>query len=154
MFIFKQSVIAFLNQAKKQHDDEIGSIKSRLSGRSKRSLTSSSSSKSKLMEAKAKAAALEIKAAFLKERQALRMASEELELRQEIAQAKIEEKVYEQFEMEQNIDGMNDYLETMKVKYTSTPISSQAISCDLVTFPVVSASNVTAVKLQVPAVVN
>lgn len=85
-------MIAFLNQAKKQHDDEIGSIKLRLSGRSKRSLTSSSSSKSKLMEAKAKAAALEIKAAFL------------------------EENVYKQFEMEQNIDGMNDYLETMKVK--------------------------------------
>ena len=86
-------------------------LKSRLSGYSKQSLTSSSSSKSKLMEAKAKAAALEIKAAFLKERQARRMASKELELRQEIAQAKIEEKVYEQFEMEQNIDGMNDYLE-------------------------------------------
>ena len=84
-------------------------LKSRLSGYSKQSLTSSSSSKSKLMEAKAKAAALEIKAAFLKERQARRMASKELELRQEIA--KIEEKVYEQFEMEQNIDGMNDYLE-------------------------------------------
>ena len=154
VFVFKQSVIAFLNQAKKQHDDEIGSIKSRLSGRSKHSLTSSSSSKSKLMEAKAKAAALEIKAAFLKERQALRMASEELELRQEIAQAKIEEKVYEQFEMEQNIDGMNDYLETMKVKYTSTPISSQAISCDQATLPVESISNVTAGKLQVSAVAN
>jgi len=106
------------------------------------------------MEAKAKAAALEIKAAFLKERQALRMASEELELQQEIAQAKIEEKVYEQFEMEQNIDGMNDYLETMKVKYTSTPITSQAISCDQATLPVVSISNVTAGKPQVPAVVN
>ena len=82
------------------------------------------------MEAKAKAAALEIKAAFL------------------------EENVYKQFEMEQNIDGMNDYLETMKVKYTSTPISSQAISCNQATLPVVWISTVTAGKLQVPAVVN
>ena len=106
------------------------------------------------MEAKARAAALEIKAAFLKERQALRMASEELELRQEIVQAKIEEKVYEQFEMEQNIDGMNDYLETMKAKYTSTPISSQAIPCDQVTLSVASLSNVTSGKPHVPAIVN
>jgi len=63
---------------------------------------------------------LEVKAVFLKERQALRMASEELELRQEIAQAKVEEKSYEQFEMEQNIDGMNDYLEKMKVHFFSS----------------------------------
>ena len=55
------------------------------------------------MEAKAKAAALEVKAVFLKERQALRMASEELELRQEIVKAKVEEKLYEQFEMEQTL---------------------------------------------------
>ena len=48
------------------------------------------------------------------------MASEELELRQEIAQAKVEEKSYEQFEMEQNIDGMNDYLEKMKVHFFSS----------------------------------
>lgn len=37
------------------------------------------------------------------------MATEELELRQEIVQAKVEETLYEQFEMEQNSDGMNDY---------------------------------------------
>ena len=120
VFILKQSIIEFLNQAKKQHnDDEISSVRSRLSGRSKHSATSSCSSKTKLMEAKAKAAALEVKAAFLKERQALRMATEELELRQEISQAKVEEKVYEQFEMEQNIDDMNNYLEKMKVQSTS-----------------------------------
>ena len=63
------------------------------------------------MEVMAKAASLEIKAVFLKERQALRMATEELELKQEIAQAKVEEELYEKFEIEQNIDGMNDYLE-------------------------------------------
>lgn len=104
VFTLKQSVIEFLNQAKSQYnDDEIGSVKSRLSNRSKRSATSSCSSKTKLMEAKAKAAALEVKAVFLKERQALRMAKE-------IVQAKVEETLYEQFEMEQNIDGMSDYL--------------------------------------------
>ena len=39
----------------------------------------------KLVEAKTKAATLEVKASFLKEKQALRMATEELELRQQIA---------------------------------------------------------------------
>ena len=76
--MLKQTVFEFLNQAKKQrNDDEISSIRSRLSGRSKHSATSSCSSKTKLMEAKVEAAALEVKAAFLKERQALRMARPE-----------------------------------------------------------------------------
>ena len=39
----------------------------------------------KLVETKTKAATLEVKASFLKEKQALRMATEELELRQQIA---------------------------------------------------------------------
>ena len=39
------------------------------------------------------------------------MASEELELRQRIAEAKAEERTYEEFNEEQNIDGINDYLE-------------------------------------------
>ena len=158
VFTLKQSVIEFLNQAKKQHNDgEISSVRSRLSSRSKRSATSSCSSKTKLMEAKAKAkaASLEIKAAFLKERQALRVATEELELKQEIAQAKVEEELYEQFEMEQNIDDMNDYLEKMKVQSTSTPISSsQAISSSQVTLLVASASNIISKDQQGPAVVN
>ena len=42
----------------------------------------------------------------------------------------------------------------MKAKYTSTPISSQAIPCDQVTVSVASLSNVTSGKPQVPAVVN
>ena len=37
----------------------------------------------KLVEAKTKAATLEVKGSFLKEKQALRMATEELELRQQ-----------------------------------------------------------------------
>ena len=49
------------------------------------------------------------------------MATEELELRQKIAEAKAEEKTYEEFDEEQNIDGMNDYLEDAKAKLTSTP---------------------------------
>ena len=106
------------------------------------------------MEAKAKAAALEVTAVFLKERQALKMATEELELRQEIAQAKVEEKLYEQFELEQNLDGINDYLEKMKVQSTSTPISSQAISSSRVTLPVASATNVISKDQPGPAVVN
>ena len=155
MFTLKQSVIEFLNQANRQYnDEEIGSVRSLLFNRSKHSATSSCSSKTKLIEAKAKAAALEVKAVFLKERQALRMATEELELRQEIAQAKVEERLYEQFELEQNIDGMNDYLEKMKGQSTSTPISSQAISSSQATLPVASASDVISKDQQGPAVVN
>ena len=82
------------------------------------------------------------------------MATEELELRQEIAQAKVEEKLYERLELEQNIDDMNDYLEKMKEQSTSTPISSQAISSSQATLPVASASNVISKDQQGPAVVN
>ena len=42
--------------------------------------------------------ALEVKAAFLKEKQALRIAAEEVELRQQIAEAKVEEKIYQQYD--------------------------------------------------------
>ena len=48
--------------------------------------------KLKSIEAKAKAAALEVRAKFLKDKQALRMTSVELELLQQIAEAKAEEK--------------------------------------------------------------
>ena len=54
------------------------------------------------------------------------MASEELELRQKIAEAKAEERTYEEFDEEQNIDGMNEYLEDAKDKLTSTPFFSEA----------------------------
>ena len=58
VFTSKQSVIEFLNQANRQcNAEEISSVRSRLSSRSKRSATSSCSSKTKLMEANAKAAA-------------------------------------------------------------------------------------------------
>ena len=64
---------------------------------------------------------MSFKASFLKEKQAL--STEELELRQQIAEARAEEKTYQKFEEEQNIDGMNENLEDVKVKLTSTPIS-------------------------------
>ena len=93
----KQRIVGFLNDADKLGGDlrDTHSVKSKSSRRSRRSLSSVSSAKLKLVEAKAKAAALEVKASFLKEKQAPRMTTEELELRQQIAQAKVEEKTYE-----------------------------------------------------------
>ena len=89
----KQRIVGFLNDADKLGGDlrDTHSVKSKSSRRSRRSLSSVSSAKLKL----AKAAALEVKASFLKEKQAPRMTTEELELRQQIAQAKAEEKTYE-----------------------------------------------------------
>ena len=64
---------------------------------------SSLSSKSKLIKAKTRVADLEFEAAFLKEKQALKMAEEQLELKKSLAKAKEEERIYEQ---------MNTYLST------------------------------------------
>lgn len=65
------------------------------------------SAKLKSIEAKAKAAVLEVKAKFLKDKQALRMTSVELKLLQQIVEAKAEEKSYEQFDEEQILDCIN-----------------------------------------------
>ena len=43
------------------------------------------------------------------------MATEELQLRQQIAEAKAEEKTYEKFEEEQNIDGMNEIWKMLRL---------------------------------------
>lgn len=51
---------------------------------------------------------MEVKAKFLKDKQALRMTSVELKLLQQIVEAKAEEKSYEQFDEEQILDGMKD----------------------------------------------
>ena len=66
------------------------------------------------------------------------MASGELELRQKIAKvkAKAEEKTYEEFDEEQNIDGMNDYLEGVKAKLIATPFLSEAKPNDQTTLSV------------------
>ena len=54
------------------------------------------------------------------------MASRELELRQQFAEAKAEEKTYEQFDEQQVIDGINDYWKNVPAKLTSIPILSDA----------------------------
>ena len=101
-----------MNDADKLHGDlrDTNSVKCKSSRRSRHSLSSVTSSKFKLVEGKAKAAALEVNESFLKQKPALRMAAEELENRQQIAEAKAEEKTYEKFEEEQNIDRMNGNL--------------------------------------------
>ena len=58
------------------------------------SVASSSSTRAKFIAAKAKAAALEVRASFLKVKQALRIADEELGLKQQIAEVKMEEQIY------------------------------------------------------------
>ena len=100
VFKFKQSVCNYLSQAKGQLA-ELNSVVSNRTHRSRKSNHSrcsnvSTSSKSKLIEAKTRVATLEVEAAFLKEKQAIKMAEEELELKKSIAKAKREEMIYEQ----------------------------------------------------------
>ncbi|CAB4017126.1 hypothetical protein AWC38_SpisGene15343 [Paramuricea clavata] len=93
VFTFKQSIVDYLHEAKGHLKEEFSrsSVKSKYS-QSSRSYASGSSNRSQLIQAKAKTASLEAKAAFFKESQALEMAAEELELKRMIAQAKAEEK--------------------------------------------------------------
>ena len=127
VFRSKQRINDYLHEAKKLRSGlhVTSSVQSKSSRHSK-GFYCSSSAKLRLVEAKARAAALKVEARSLKEKQALRMASEELELRQKIAEAKAEERAYEKFDEEQNIDGMNEYLEDAKDKLTSTPFFSEA----------------------------
>ena len=46
--------------------------------------------------------------------------------KKKIAEAKAEEKTYQECDEEQSIDGMNDYLEGVKAKRTSPPFLSEA----------------------------
>ena len=102
VFKFKQSVCDYFSKAKKLQSAELNSAASnqshhsRKSNHSGRSNLSSLSSKSKLIKAKTRVAALEVEAAFLKEKQALKMAEEQLELKKSQAKAKEEESIYEQ----------------------------------------------------------
>ena len=104
VFKFKQSVIEYLSKAKRHQSNEVNSVissgshRTRKSNHSKRSISSSISSKAKLIEAKTKVAALEIEASFLKEKQALKMAAEHLELKQSLAQ----ERIYEEMKNEES----------------------------------------------------
>ena len=76
VFKFKQSVCEYLSKAKELQSAELSSAASSKSHRSRkskhsgRSNLSSLSSHSKLIKAKSKVAALEVEAAFLKEKQA------------------------------------------------------------------------------------
>ena len=94
-FQLKHSIIDFLVEANKLHGDSHDTpiVKSKSSSHSRFSTFSTSSAKLKFIEAKAKAAELKVKANFLKEKQALRMAIEELELRRGIVEAKAEKKI-------------------------------------------------------------
>ena len=108
IFKFKQSVIEYLTKAKRRQSAEVNSVISggshhtKKSNHSKRSTPSSVSSKAKLIEAKTKVATLEIEVSFLKEKQALKMAAEQLELKQSLAQAREEERIYEEMKNEES----------------------------------------------------
>ena len=82
---------------------------------------SSLSSKSKLIKAKTRVAALEVEAAFLKEKQALKMAEEQLELKKSLAKAKEEERIYEQMSNEELVS-IHTCLHTQKLP--KFPVSS------------------------------
>ena len=107
VFKFKQSICEYLSKAKELQSAELRSAASSKSHRSRkskhsgRSNLSSLSSHSKLIKAKSKVTALEVEAAFLKEKQALKMAEEQLELRKSLAKAKEEEKIFEQIKREE-----------------------------------------------------
>ena len=124
VFTFKQSVVEYLHEAKEYLNEEFSrsSVKSKYS-HSMRSYASRSSNRSQLNQAKAKTASLEAKAAFLKEKQALKMAAVELELRRMIAQAKAEENVYEQFEYGEcnQFEEPNSKFATSQVNYSLPP---------------------------------
>jgi hypothetical protein len=130
VFTFKQSIVDYLHQAKEYLNEEFSrsSLKSKYS-HSRRSYASGSSNRSQLIQAKAKTASLEAKAAFLKESQAIKMAAEELELKRMIAQAKAEEKVYEQFEHDEinQFDRSNSIITTSQVNYTPTPYATKPV---------------------------
>ena len=107
VFKFKQSVCEYLSKAKELQSAELNSAasnkshRSRKSNHSGRSNLSSLSSNAKLIKAKTRVAALEVETAFLKEKQALKMAEEQLELRKSLAKAKEEERIYEQMNSEE-----------------------------------------------------
>ena len=85
----KQRINDYLHDAKKLRSG-LRATNSVNPNHSRGSHCSLPSTKLRLIETKARAAALEVEARFLKEKQALRMASEKLELRQKIAEAKAE----------------------------------------------------------------
>ena len=102
VFKFKHSACEYFSKAKELRSAELNSaasnqsLRSGKSNHSGRSKLSPISSKSKLIKAKTR-----VEAAFLKEKQALKMAEERLELKKSLAKAKEEERVYEQMSNEE-----------------------------------------------------
>lgn len=84
VFEFKKQITEFLNNTKEEKPIryETYSCKSERSRQSRSSVASSTSTRTELIVAKTKVTAQEMKAAFLKEKQALRMAAEELEFKE------------------------------------------------------------------------
>ena len=105
--ILKQFVCKYLSKAKELQSAELNSAASHKSHRSRKSNhaghsnLSSLSSYSKLTKGKTRVAALEVEVVFLKEKQALKMAEEQLELRKSLAKAKEEERIFEQMNNEE-----------------------------------------------------
>ena len=116
VFKFKKSFCEYLSTAKELHSAELNfaasnqSHRSRKSNHSGHSNSSSLSSKSKLIKSKTRVAALEVEAAFLKEKQALKMAEEQLELKKSLAKAKEEERIYEQMSNEELVSTLLVYI--------------------------------------------
>ena len=104
---FKQSVCEYLSKAKVHRSAELDTVvsnRSHHSGKSyhsRRWSSSSTSSQSKLIEAKTRVAALQVEVAFLKEMQALKIAEKQLEMMKSLAEAKGEERIYEQMNNEE-----------------------------------------------------
>ena len=130
VFTFKQSIVDYLHQAKEYLNEEFSrsSLKTKYS-HSRRSYPSGSFNRSQLIQAKGKTALLQAKAASLKESQAIKMAAEELELKRMVAQAKAEEKVYEQFEHDKinQFERSNSIITTSQVNYTPTPYATKPV---------------------------
>lgn len=104
----------------------------------------------KLLEAKTRAASLEVKAAFLKKKQALRAAEEELNIQQELEQAKIETVIYEQCVAElpctetnssPNITTSTSHVNTPLILPTSSYSLSTSTANATSTSPVVVSAN-------------
>ena len=100
VFNFKKQIVEFLTASKKElpptFDTQAKSSRSGNSYKTQHSIVSSTLTRAKLIAARAKSAALEVRASFLKRKQELRTTAENLDLEQQIAEVKMEQQVYEQ----------------------------------------------------------
>ena len=101
VFNFKKQIVEFLTASKKEvpptfYTQSHKSSRSGSSYKTQHSIISSTSTRAKLISARAKSADLEVRASFLKRKQQLRTAAENLDLEQQIAEVKTEQQIYEQ----------------------------------------------------------